>query len=359
MMPPVRVVRQFFPRSERKKIERLACREPDSIGGCITHWSHRSLAQAAVEQEYVDSISHAAIGGILRKADLHPHRFHWWKTTIWDGAAVERALKILRYYERIESLWQRGEDVIRKAGMAVNPALEPKHKQLVNYWTDAFSGEQWAEIANADTGYLVTRPEARDGLNANFGSDIPGNLSLSSDDSTQLKEYLLAGAYRYVLQNMDTSLAVKPLRLRFPDKERAMFYLFLTTHDATGALALNKILAEAEYLEHALRYRYRVAKITAPKGGQMNLFEIDPVVPKPAQLPRPSIQFIADYILSLLAGQVVSKKEVYRLLADEPFFTTEIDKAIQLLKQPALAGFTGELRHNTFIDFARQTSSYP
>lgn len=108
-MPPVRVVRQFFPRSERKKIERLACREPDSIGWCITHWSHRSLAQAAVEQEYVDSISHAAIGSILRKADLHPHRFHWWKTTIWDEAAVERALKILWYYERIESLWQRGE----------------------------------------------------------------------------------------------------------------------------------------------------------------------------------------------------------------------------------------------------------
>ena len=105
----VQVARAFFPRSARREIERLARREPITVDRPLTHWSHRSLAQAAVEQDYVDTISHATVGNILREADLRPHRFRYWKTTIWDDEAVARALKILWYYERIESLWQRGE----------------------------------------------------------------------------------------------------------------------------------------------------------------------------------------------------------------------------------------------------------
>jgi len=38
---------------------------------------------------------------ILREAKLQPHRFRYWKTTVWDDEAVERALKILWYYERM------------------------------------------------------------------------------------------------------------------------------------------------------------------------------------------------------------------------------------------------------------------
>ncbi len=108
----VQVARVFFPRSERKQVERLACHEPRAVDRCLTHWSHRSLAQAAVEEEYVDAISHATVGNILREADLRPHCFRYWKTTIWDDEAVARALKILWYYERIESLWQKREVIL-------------------------------------------------------------------------------------------------------------------------------------------------------------------------------------------------------------------------------------------------------
>lgn len=108
----VQVARVFFPRSERKQVERLACHEPRTVERCLTHWSHRSLAQAAVEEEYVDAISHATVGNILREADLRPHRFRYWKTTIWDDEAVARALKILWYYERIENLWQKREVIL-------------------------------------------------------------------------------------------------------------------------------------------------------------------------------------------------------------------------------------------------------
>ena len=38
---------RFFPPPERKAIEDLACQAPASVGWEVTHWSQRSLAQAA------------------------------------------------------------------------------------------------------------------------------------------------------------------------------------------------------------------------------------------------------------------------------------------------------------------------
>ena len=111
-MPRVPVARACFPPAERAAIEDLACQAPASVGWKVTHWSQRSLAQAAGELEYVDSIHQTTVGDILQEADLQPHRFRYWKTTVWDDEAVERALKILWYYERMESLWHRGEVIM-------------------------------------------------------------------------------------------------------------------------------------------------------------------------------------------------------------------------------------------------------
>lgn len=127
----VPVVREFFPKCARRQIERLACCEPTTVGRYLTHWSHRSLAQAVVEQDYVETISHATVGNILREADLHPHLFRYWKTTIWDDEAVERALRILWYYERIESLWQKCEVVLgvdEKPNLQVLERAAPKQR---------------------------------------------------------------------------------------------------------------------------------------------------------------------------------------------------------------------------------------
>ena len=111
-MHPAPAGRAFFPTRQRRRIEGLACRAPASVGWDVTHWSHRTLAQAVVEEEYVETIHHTTVGTLLRDADLYPHRFRYWKTTVWDDEAVERALKILWYYERMESLWQRGEVIL-------------------------------------------------------------------------------------------------------------------------------------------------------------------------------------------------------------------------------------------------------
>jgi len=124
-----RVGRPFFSRSQRRKIERLARREPESVGRHATHWSFRSLAEATVEQEYAEAIDYTTVREILYAADLRLPLFRFWKTTVWDDEAVARALKILWYYERIESLWQRGEVLLaadEKPNLQVLERLYPK-----------------------------------------------------------------------------------------------------------------------------------------------------------------------------------------------------------------------------------------
>ncbi len=173
MMRPVQAAHAFFPRGERRQIERLACREPATAGWCVTHWSQRSLAQAAVEQDYVDSIHHTTIGDILRAADLRPHHSRYWKTTIWDEEAVERALKILWYYERIESVWQKGEVILavdEKPSLQVLERAAPKQamrqgqmeRQEFDYARQGtinllvsltlYNGHMWAECLDKNDG---------------------------------------------------------------------------------------------------------------------------------------------------------------------------------------------------------------
>ncbi len=163
----------FFPSSERQQIEALACQEPQTIGREETHWSQRSLAQAAAEQEYVESISYTTVGTILREAHLQPHRFCSWKTTVWDAEAVARALKILWYYQRIESLWQRGEVLIgvdEKPNIQVLERAAPKQPMrpgqierqefeyirhgTINLLTGLvlYNGRMWAECLDTNDG---------------------------------------------------------------------------------------------------------------------------------------------------------------------------------------------------------------
>ncbi len=78
-------------------------------------------------------------------------------------------------------------------------------------------------------------------------------LSGGNDDQGVKMEGELVDLYHHQLQKVDSTLAIKSVRLRFPDKERTMFYLFLTTHDGTGALRLNQLLDEAQLREYELR----------------------------------------------------------------------------------------------------------
>lgn len=173
MMRPVPAARAFFPSAARAAIEDLACQSPESVGWKVTHWSQRSLAQAAGELEYVASIHQTTVRDILCEADLQPHRFRFWKTTVWDDESVERALKILWYYERIESLWQRGEVIIcadekpnlqvlervmptqlMRPGQIERQEFEYKRHGTVNLLAGliVYNGRLWAECLDKNDG---------------------------------------------------------------------------------------------------------------------------------------------------------------------------------------------------------------
>ena len=172
-MHPVPGAHGFFPSAERAAIEDLACQSPGSVGWNVTHWSQRSLAQAASELEYVDSIHQTTVRDILREADLQLHRSRFWKTTVWDDEAVARALKILWYYERIESLWQRGEVLIcldEKPNLQVLERAMPTQRmrpgqierqefEYIRHGTVnllagliAYNGRMWAECLDKNDG---------------------------------------------------------------------------------------------------------------------------------------------------------------------------------------------------------------
>ncbi len=240
------------------------------------------------------------------------------------------------------------EDLLRKTGMCLKENPTPSEKQLVEHWTKAFGGDWWKGIARQT---LLAEKENRY-LKEALGEYGEGMI-IDPEQLTEIKEQKFVSAYRDVLCLMDKSLVTKLVNLRFGNKERTMFYLFLTTHDPSGALELNRILYDAKYLEYELRYRLNVAKRIAPPENQMFLIPPEEIkVPDYERVPRPSIREIESYIFNHFVGQTLSRKDVYYELAHTDYFPSEIDKALRHLRSNGKANFEGSLGHRTSINFA-------
>ena len=97
-----------FPPLERARIENLACTQPSDHGLSLTHWSARTLQQEVTKQEILDTIHFRTVARILAAASLQPHRWRYWKTTVWDSSAIRRATRVLWCYERANWLLERG-----------------------------------------------------------------------------------------------------------------------------------------------------------------------------------------------------------------------------------------------------------
>lgn len=247
------------------------------------------------------------------------------------------------------------EDLLRKTGLCLKDNLKPEHKQLLDNWSKAFGGDWWIAIAK----------EAL--LNNEYTKvmrDVLGDLPLNDEDAIRLtgyeppeiKEQKFVSAYSDALRSMDSSLVTKLVSLKFSDKDRTMFYLFLTTHDATGALTLNRLLDDAKYLEHELRYRLFYLKRTAPPPGQLTLFPNEEInIPEPERISRPSIDEIEKTILSSFSERQVAKKEIYKELANSIYFPEEIDKAIRHLRRDKKVHFDGDLKHKTLVTFEKSS----
>lgn len=242
------------------------------------------------------------------------------------------------------------EDLLRKTGMCLKENPTSSEKLLVEYWTKAFGGDWWKDIARQTLLAEEDNRYLREAL-GEYGEEIVVN----PEQLVEVKEQKFVSAYRDVLHSMDKSLVTKLVNLRFGDKERTMFYLFLTTHDPSGALELNKILYEAKYLEYELRYRLNVAKKNAPPANQMFLIPPEEIkVPEYERMPRPKSEEIESHILSRFLGQTLSRKDVYYELAHTDYFPAEIDKALRHLRNNGKAEFDGSLSHRTIVKFAAE-----
>ena len=232
------------------------------------------------------------------------------------------------------------EDLLRKTGMCLKENPSPSEKKLIKYWSKAFGGNWWIELARETLLNEELTRNFRDALDGIPMSDMEEGTPFTDEELAEVKEQTFVSAYRDVLRSMDNTLVTKLVNLRFGDKERTMFYLFLTTHDATGALSLNRILRDAKYLEHELRHRLKLAKQTAPRHGQMTLWTIVPYevnIPEPQKAPRPSNEEVGNYIMEKLVGKKLTRKDLYKELANTLYFPEEVDKALRFLRRSGLA----------------------
>jgi len=245
-------------------------------------------------------------------------------------------------------------DFLRKSGMLANKALSPQHQQLVNHWTAAFNGDRWKEIVSLTLQEISDHRYWRDDVLEGIPVDDMEDDDLMDDEElARRKEFRLVSLYREVLQAMDAGLAVKSIPLKFADRERTMFYLFLTTHDGTGALAINEVIDRAQFLEDELRFRFLFAKRIAPPPGQLALALGDPIPesPRKSVSTRPPLDIISRDIHSRFSGRTLTRRDLYKELANSSYFPQEVNSALTGLRRSELVSFQGKLTNNSMLSF--------
>lgn len=202
MMDLAQADRLRFPPLERARIENVACTPPAEHGLELTHWSVRSLQIVVTRWPIVPTIHYTTIADILRRATLQPHRWRYWKTTLWDRAAVRRAAKVLWCYEWVTWLLERGIllvcvdekpnlQVLERAG-PIRPMIpghiEQQEFEYIRHGTvnllagmTVHDGHMWAECLEANDGAHF-RPALQRYLNR-FGAYVGIYLVMDNGSS--------------------------------------------------------------------------------------------------------------------------------------------------------------------------------
>lgn len=209
------------------------------------------------------------------------------------------------------------QDLHKKTGSAAKNHPDPRHISLLGYWDAVYGDNSWRNIAQKYYAEEISKEEM---------------------------ENRLVELYRNILLDKDAELAVKRIPLRFPDKDRTMFYLFLTTHDGTGALKMNEILDGAKISEFAYR-----EKAKAPD--QKSFFDLD-LLPDPmrSQQNETNIDDIANAIYKIGMKQTLTFRSLLAQLADTPYYIDQVRKAMTKLKRSHKCTYN-DLSHKDLITF--------
>ena len=253
------------------------------------------------------------------------------------GIPLSFVSEIIRHRKHDVIINMPYQDLHKKSGIVTKLNLGSAEIELVRNYDEMFGNNKWQNIARQLDPNAIWEEEE---------SPNPSDLTVTrAAEARDLEEELIT-CYKESLQSADPDLTVKSMKLRFPDKERTMYYLYLTTHDPTGALQMNKVLSEAWQQEHVLRWDLKQSK-KHEKLMMMPLFEVPA---PPLETPqRASTEEIANHIVRLLKGKSSTRKGIYRILANEPYFADEINKALNSLKKQKRASFDDAQGINTRI----------
>jgi three-Cys-motif partner protein len=239
-----------------------------------------------------------------------------------------------------------------KSGLALRNHLTPAQKRQVDYWKKAFGDSCWYE-------YII--PQLKDirnqqFLKASLDEDIPledmPEGFLTEEEVSEIRGRMSSRGYMRSLKSMDENINIKMIDLKFPDKDRIMMILFLTTHDSTGALALNRILWEAKFREFIYRNRYhRIQSIFRKSPMQLSLLNPVSDITNPPADKRPQVEEIAEDIYYIFKGKTIERKDLYAGLVNTIYFPSEIDQGLKYLKRLGKVDFKGNLKHQTQIKF--------
>jgi len=105
------VVHAFFPSAQRAQLTALACTLPRDFGKPLSRWSATELARVARQQHIVKRISPATVQRWLRAERIKPWQYRSWQQSP-DPRFLEKALPILRLYERAQALARAGHLVV-------------------------------------------------------------------------------------------------------------------------------------------------------------------------------------------------------------------------------------------------------
>lgn len=212
------------------------------------------------------------------------------------------------------------QDLHKKSGSVVKETVV--HQKHIEQYDQLYGDDRWRLIAKEYYAVEETDKEMED------------------------LERRLTDTYKKTLEEKDPEIAIKLTRLKFKDRERTMFYLFLTTHDPTGALAINEILDHAELRQYDLREQQRNIKGNLTQISMFDTIE-DPSRPTNE---RPDNKTIAEEIYQLCRGETIKFREVLRRFVDEIYYHGEIKKAMTILKNDKRASYE-KLTNETLVTF--------
>lgn len=97
------------------KIIAMACEPPEEYDRPVTNWTGKELANEAVKQGVVESISRRQVGRYLEESDLKPHRSQYWLNNKRDENPEQfdaDVKKVCDLYEKALELHEKGTHVV-------------------------------------------------------------------------------------------------------------------------------------------------------------------------------------------------------------------------------------------------------